>query len=73
MIDLTRRTLLTGTVASTAVAGISLAPGHQARAAPEGSARSWKPPVSASRTIITPQMNSTTATSHGRKLGPTPP
>ena len=33
MIDLTRRTLLTGTVASTAVAGISLAPGHQARAA----------------------------------------
>ena len=33
MIDLTRRTLLTGTVASTAVAGIFLAPGHQARAA----------------------------------------
>jgi glyoxylase-like metal-dependent hydrolase (beta-lactamase superfamily II) len=33
MIDLTRRTLLTGTVASTAVAGIFLAPGDQARAA----------------------------------------
>jgi len=33
MIDLTRRTLLTGTVASTAAAGISLAPGRRARAA----------------------------------------
>ena len=33
MIDLTRRRLLTGTVASTAAAGLSLAPGRQARAA----------------------------------------
>ena len=33
MIDLTRRTLLTGTVASTAAAGICLAPGREARAA----------------------------------------
>jgi len=33
MIDLTRRTLLTGTVASTAAAGISLAPGREVRAA----------------------------------------
>ena len=33
MIDLTRRRLLTGTVAITAAAGLSLAPGRQARAA----------------------------------------
>src|SRR5262245_8672908 len=44
MIDLTRRTLLTGTVASTAAAGIFLAPGREARAAapPAGTqAPSW--------------------------------
>ena len=44
MIDLTRRRLLTGTVASTAVAGLSLAPGRGARAAapPAGTqAPSW--------------------------------
>jgi glyoxylase-like metal-dependent hydrolase (beta-lactamase superfamily II) len=44
MIDLTRRRLLTGTVASTAAAGLSLAPGRQARAAapPAGTqAPSW--------------------------------
>ena len=33
MIDLTRRRLLTATLASTAMAGISLAPGREARAA----------------------------------------
>jgi glyoxylase-like metal-dependent hydrolase (beta-lactamase superfamily II) len=33
MIDLTRRSLLTGTVASAAAAGLSLAPGREARAA----------------------------------------
>jgi hypothetical protein len=32
-----------------------------------------KPPVRASRTIKMPQMTSTTATTQGRKLGPTPP
>ncbi len=32
-----------------------------------------KPPVSASRTIIRPQPTSPTATTQGRKFGPTPP
>ena len=43
------------------------------RAAPEGGSMLRKPPVRASRMIITPHTASTPATSQGRKLGPMPP